>query len=444
MAKPLIQLVKGMHDILPADQPYWQLILKKATAILNDYGFERIDTPIVESSSLFSRSVGETTDIIEKEMYNFKTRGGDDLSLRPENTAAVVRAYIEDGMSVMRHPVQLWYFGPMFRHDNPQAGRFRQFYQLGIESFGDDNAATDAMLIFIGYKLLESLGLKNLAVRINSIGDSSCRPQYLRALKDYYRNRAKKVCNKCKKRLKTNLLRLLDCEEQVCKDIGKDAPQTVDHLDADCKSHFKGVLEFLDEVKIPYLLDSRLVRGLDYYTRTVFEIWPDEAVKTENQESDQPAAEVHSKVPRWALCGGGRYDKLVNLLGGPKTPATGWSMGMERLIITLKNQNVATHEHHAQPKIFIAQLGESAKRKGLLLFEEFRKHGISARASFGRDSIKSQLRIAHRLGIKYTLIVGQKESLDETVILREMDSGVQETIPQTKIVEAIKQRLKKE
>ncbi len=430
MSKLLIQSVKGMNDILPADQPYWQAILKKASAILADYGFEKIDTPIVEYTDLFLRSVGEVSDIVEKEMYNFKTKGGDELSLRPEGTAAVVRAYIEHGMSVMPHPVQLWYFGPFFRHDNPQAGRYRHFHQLGVESFGDENAATDAQLIFIAYKFLESLGLKNMVVKINSIGDSSCRPQYLKALKDYYRNRGKKVCNKCKKRLKGNILRLLDCQEQNCKDLSKDVPQMVDFLDDDCKAHFKNTLEFLDETKIPYLLESRLVRGLDYYTRTVFEIW------LEEKEGDNK--------PQWALCGGGRYDKLVNFLGGPKTPASGWSMGIERIILTLKSSDVPAPEHHLQAKIFIAQLGELAKRKGLLLFEEFRKHGVSARASFGRDSIKSQLRIANRLGINYTLIIGQKEALDGTVILREMDSGVQETIPQEKILDVVKQRLKKD
>jgi len=427
--KQLIQSPRGMNDILPADQPYWQFVLKKAAAILSDYGFEKIDTPITEHTSLFVRSVGEATDIVEKEMYNFKTKGGDELSLRPENTAGIVRAYIEHGMSVMPHPIQLWYFGPMFRHDNPQAGRFRQFYQIGAESFGDENAATDAMLIFMAYKLLENLGLKNLVVRLNSIGDSNCRPQYMKALKDYYRNRGKKVCNKCKKRLKENILRALDCEEQNCKEIAKDVPQIVDYLDEECKAHFKNVLEFLDETKIPYSMESHLVRGLDYYTRTVFEIWQEEKPE-ENAR------------PPWALCGGGRYDKLVNLLGGPKTPAAGWAMGVDRLIITLKEAGIPMPEYRPSPKVFIAQLGELAKRKGLVLFEEFRKHGIIARASFGRDSIKSQLRIANRLGIKYTLIIGQREALDDTIILREMDSGVQETVPQARILEMVKQRLK--
>jgi histidyl-tRNA synthetase len=438
MPKNSLQSVKGMKDILPEDQAYFHFIMKKATTLLADYGFERIDTPIIESTSLFVRSVGEATDIIEKEMYSFKTKGGDDLSLRPEGTAGVVRAYIEHGMAVKPHPVQLWYFGPMFRHDNPQAGRLRQFYQLGAETFGDENAATDASLIFIAYKLFESLGIKNPVVRLNSIGDSSCRPQYIKALKDYYRNRGKKVCNQCKRRLKNNVLRLLDCMEQNCQELGKGVPQMVDYLDEGCKTHFKNVLEFLDETKIPYLLDSHLVRGLDYYTRTVFEIWPEEA------KSEQ-AADSKENQPRplqMALCSGGRYDKLVNLLGGPKTPASGWAMGIERVILMMKELGISVPDPSSQPKVFIAQLGEMAKRKGLVLFEDLRKHGVTTRASFGRDSIKSQLRIANRLGIKYTLIIGQKEALDGTVILREMDSGVQETVPQEKILDMIKHRLK--
>lgn len=433
MKKPTLQSVKGMRDILPEEQPYWQFILKKAGAILADYGFDKIDTPILEQTSLFVRSVGEGTDIVEKEMYSFKTKGGDDLAMRPEGTASAVRAYIEHGMAVLPHPVQLWYFGPFFRHDNPQAGRLRQFHQIGVESFGDESAATDALVIYLGYKLLESLGLKNLAVKINSIGDNNCRPQYLKALKDYYRNRGKRVCKKCQKRLKTNILRLLDCEEQLCGEISKDVPQFVDYLDESCRAHFKMVLEFLDETKIPYLMDSRLVRGLDYYTRTVFEIWPEE--KPEGDSSTPVGLQL-------ALCSGGRYDKLVNQMGGPKTPAAGWALGVERVILALKEAGQGVPEAHAKPRVFIAQLGDLAKKKSLLLFEDFRKHGIAARASFGRDSIKSQLRIANRLGIKLTLIMGQKEAFDGTIILREMDTGVQETVAQAKIIDIVKYRLK--
>ncbi len=426
--KQELQAPKGMHDILPADQNYWSFIAKKAKTILEDYGFERLDTPLVESTGLFVRSIGETTDVVEKEIYSFKTKGGEQLALRPEFTAGNVRAYIEHGMHVMPHPIQLWSWGPVFRHDNPQAGRYRQFHQLNVEMFGDESAAADAQMIFLAYKILESTGLKNLIVRVNSIGDSNCRPQYLKALKDYYRGRDKKLCAKCQARLKTNILRVLDCKEETCREISKDAPQLIEYLDAECKQHFRGVLEFLDEIKVPYLLDSRLVRGLDYYTRTAFEIFVDAG---EDQGSQS------------ALGGGGRYDKLVALMGGPKTPATGWAMGIERIILALKAAQIVPPESHSQPKVFIAQLGEMAKRKSLVLFEEFRKTGITAKATFGRDSVKSQLKVANRLGIKYTLIMGQKEAMDHSVILREMDSGVQETVPLEKIVELVRNKLRK-
>jgi histidyl-tRNA synthetase len=429
MAKqPQLQSVKGMHDILPADQDFWQFVIKKGKHILEDYGFEKIDTPILESRNLFVRSVGEFTDIVEKEMYTFKTKGGDDLVMRPEGTAAIARAYIEHGMHTWPHPIQLWYFGQFFRHENPQSGRFRQFHQLGAETLGDESSATDAQLIFVAYKFLESMGLKNLTVKVNSIGDSSCRPQYIKAFKDYLRIRGKKLCPKCKLRLKTNILRVLDCSEKECKEVVKDAPNTIDYLDEECKAHFRSVLEFLDLLKVPYLLEPRLVRGLDYYTRTVFEIWPEEKPENDNIQ--------------FALLGGGRYDKLIASLGGPKTPAAGWSMGVERVIATLKALNISVPPSKIQPKIFIAQLGEFAKKKSLALFEEFRRAGIVAKTSLGRDSIKSQLRIANRLGIKFTLMIGQKEALDDSVILREMDSGVQETVPSGKILEMVKNRLK--
>src|SRR3990167_572227 len=266
-----IQAPKGMQDILPEDQKYWRYIIKKAENLLEFYGFERIETPILESTDLFARAVGESTDIVQKGMYTLKTRGGESLTLRPEGTAPAMRAYLENGMNVRPHPVKLYYWEPMFRHDQPQKGRYRQFYQLGIETIGDGSEAVDAELIFLAYKFVEGLGLKGYNVHINSIGDQNCRPAYLKALKDYYKNRLKKVCVNCKGRFKENILRMLDCKEEGCKEIAKEAPQTVDYLDDDCKRHFKHVLEFLDEAKVPYILNSRLVRGLDYYTRTVFE-----------------------------------------------------------------------------------------------------------------------------------------------------------------------------
>lgn len=425
MAKPrLIQAPKGMRDILPEDQKYFKYISKKSEALLEYYGFERIDTPILESVDLFSRSVGQTSDIIEKEMYTLKTKGGDMLALRPESTASIVRAYIENGMNVRPHPIKLSYWGPMFRHDQPQHGRYRQFYQLGAEVIGDNSEAIDAELIFLGHKLLDMLGLDNYNVHINSLGDNNCRPIYLKALRDYYKNRSKRVCVVCKNRFKTNILRLLDCKEIECVELAKEAPQVVDFLDDVCRSHFKHVLEFLDEAKVPYILNSHLVRGLDYYTRTVFEFIPEEG------------------SAQSSVIAGGRYDKLVEILGGSKTPAAGWAMGIDRIVLALKEKNASIPDIMPKPKVFLVQLGEAAKRKSLNLYESFRKAGIDAKSSIGRDSIKSQLRMAHRLGVRFALIFGQKEALDGTIILREMDTGIQETIPLEKIVDEVKKRLK--
>src|SRR3989344_4745688 len=271
-----LQAPKGIRDILPEDYKYFKYVLKKAELLLEYYGFEKIELPILEAVDLFLRSTGETSDIMEKEIYTLKTKGGDVLALRPEGTAGAVRAYIENGMNVRPHPVKLSYWGPMFRHDQPQHGRYRQFYQLGIETIGDSSEAVDAELIFLGYKLLDMLGLDNYNVHINSLGDSNCRPSYIKALKEYYKNRSKKLCSTCKNRLKVNILRLLDCKEPECIELSKEIPQIVDFLDEDCRSHFKHVLEFLDEAKVPYILNPRLVRGLDYYTRTVFEFIPDD------------------------------------------------------------------------------------------------------------------------------------------------------------------------
>lgn len=413
-----------MHDILPEDQKYWRYLAKKAETLLEDYGFEKIETPILEASDLFRRGVGEETDIVSKEMYSLRTKGGDDFTLRPENTAPVVRAYLEHGMQVRPQPVKLYYNAPMFRHDQPQKGRYRQFHQIGAETLGDASEIVDAELLFLGHKIIESLGIKGYTLTINSIGDQNCRPAYLKALKDYYRARTKKICAQCRIRVKENILRALDCKEEICREVRKDAPQIMDYLDGECKNHFKRVLEFLDEAKISYLLDPYLVRGLDYYTRTVFEFLPDD-----------PAA-------GGSILSGGRYDRLVDLLGGQRTPACGWAMGLERVVEVIRDQQINVPESGLKPKVFLAQLGDVAKRRSLMLFEDIRRVGIEIKSSLGRDSIKGQLRIAHRLGVRFALIFGQQEAIDKTVIIREMDTGVQETIPVEKIVDELKKRLK--
>ncbi|OGN07890.1 MAG: histidine--tRNA ligase [Candidatus Yanofskybacteria bacterium RIFCSPHIGHO2_02_FULL_39_10] len=415
-----------MHDILPEEQKYWRYILKKSASLADDYNFEKIDTPILEQTELFIRSASIGTDVVDKELYSLKTKGGDDLTLRPEGTASIVRAYLENGMNVRPHPVKLYYYGPMFRHDQPQQGRYRQFHHFGVETIGDASEIIDAELIFLAYKLLNSLGLDNYNVHINSMGDSSCRPAYIRTLKDFYKNRLKKVCAQCRMRYKKNVLRMLDCKEEGCKETGKDAPPIIDFLDDDCKSHFKRVLEILDEAKVPYILNPHLVRGLEYYTRTVFEFLPEENIGAQS-----------------TVIGGGRYDRLIDFMGGTKTPAAGWAMGIERIILALKERNVSVPEIGIKPKVFLVQLGDAAKKKSLTLFENLRKAGVEVKSSLGRDSIKSQLRIANRLGVKYTLIFGQKEALEDTIIVREMETGIQETILLDKIVDDIKKRLKK-
>ncbi|MEK7579898.1 MAG: histidine--tRNA ligase [Patescibacteria group bacterium] len=421
-----IQSVKGMHDILPQDRPAWDFIFKKAKEILEEYDYERIETPVLEETELFERGVGEGTDIVEKEMYSFKTRGGNDVTLRPEGTAPVTRAYIEHGMKSLPQPVKLYYIEPMFRHEQPQSNRYRQLWQIGAEQFGEGSFSTDAELIFVILKIFEEIGLKNhITLKINSLGDKICRPDYKKALKDYYKNKLKKVCVPCRNKFKKNVLRMLDCIQTECKEISAKAPQIFDFLDDECKTHFKNVLEFLEEAQVSYIVNPYLVRGLDYYTRTVFEIWSEE----EDGDSIQ-------------LAGGGRYDYLVELLGGQQTEAAGWAIGVERTIALLKKKEIKIPKIKQDPKIFLAQLGDLAKKRSLMLFEEFRKSGIPLKASLTRDSIKSQLRIANRLGVRFTLILGQREALDGTIILRDMESSVQETLPLKGIVEALKKKLK--
>lgn len=421
MAKnPKFQRPTGMHDILPEDQKYYQKIYNTVSDIADFYGFGKIETPVVEQTELFSKGIGLTTDIVKKEMYTLKTRGGDFLSLRPEYTASVVRAYIENGMHSWQQPVKLWYFGSCYRYERPQADRYRQFWHFGFEVFGEESPVIDAQIIQIFYNILQELKLKNLIVEANSIGDSNCRPYYKKLLSNYFRSRESSLCTDCKRRLKENVLRILDCKQEKCQPIKAEAPQVLDHLCEECHSHFKEILEFLDEIEIPYNLNSYVVRGLDYYTKTVFEIF---------SESSN------------ALVGGGRYDKLVKRLGGKETSACGAAAGVERIISLMKSQEVKLSKE-PEIQIFLAQLGSLAKRKSLKLLQDFRKANIKVAESFGKDSLKAQLNRADKIGAKYTLILGQKEALDGVIIIRDMRNGKQEIIKTDKVVVRIKKRLK--
>lgn len=417
------QTLRGMKDILPTDQGYWWLVFDKVRSLAKTYGFEKIDTPLLEESSLFVRSVGKDTDIVEKEMYIFEDLDGQKLALRPEATASSMRAYLNHGMWNLPQPIKAWYFGPMFRHERPQSGRYRQFHQFGFEILGEAGPVADALIIMIAYNFYAEMGV-NASIQINSLGCPACRENYKNELTQYYKTNRSKVCESCKKRLVKNPLRLLDCKEPSCLPIKEGAPQMIEFLCDDCKTHFMSVLEFLDELGLPYFLNHNLVRGLDYYTRTVFEIY-----STGDDEGSQTA-----------LGGGGRYDLLAEVLGGKPTPACGFAHGVERAIAKIKDAGQIVPEN-VKADIFIAQLGEQARRKAFTLFEKFRHTGIKVAESFCRNSLRGQLEQADKLGARYALIVGQKEVQDGSVIIRDMESGVQEMVDFNKAVAEIQKKL---
>lgn len=440
MKKPKFQAPTGMRDILPGDQDYFRKIYNVVENISSFYGFGKIDTPILEEAELFSRGIGLTTDIIEKQMYLVRTKGKDLLALRPEGTAPVVRAYIEKGMASLPSPIKLWYFGPFFRYERPQAGRYRQFYQFGLEVLGEKSSTSDAQIIQIFCNILKELKIKNLLVEINSIGDSQCRPYYKKLLVSYFRSRQQSLCFDCRRRIRENPLRILDCKEEKCQRIKTQAPQIIDHLCQECNTHFKEVLEFLDELEIPYSLNPYLVRGLDYYTKTVFEIsvLPDKSCSEEKPETEE---KKDNQIG--ALVGGGRYDGLIKSLGGRDESACGGAAGIERIIKILKESDNKKEKDAPVAKIYLAQLGNLGKRKSLKLFEDFRKEKIKVAESFGQDSLKSQLKTADKLGVKYSLIFGQKEALGEEIIIRQMDTGKQEIVKLDKVIATMKRKLKK-
>jgi histidyl-tRNA synthetase len=420
----MLQPPRGMRDLLPGEQPYWNQMRRVTARMALEYGFQRIDTPAVEYSNLFIRSIGTGTDIVDKEMYMFTTKGGDRVALRPEMTAGIGRAYIQHGMNVLSKPVKLFSTGPVYRYDRPQEGRYREHFQANFDAFGEQDPILDAQLIQMAYRVVTGLGIKNVQFQVNSIGCPKCRKEYQELLVAYFESKKQKLCQNCKKRLETNPLRILDCKEDKCIQVASGAPQSIDRLCPECRVHFKNLLEYLDELDLPYVINPRLVRGLSYYTKTVFEIW-----------SGDEEGKKHS------LGGGGRYDNLIEQLGGEHTPAIGFGLGMDRLVAEMKRVHAKSYIEQ-KPKVFLAQLGDLAKKKSLRIFADLQKNGILVAESFGRGSLKSQLRVADRLGVEITLIVGQKEALDETVIIKDMTSGTQETVINEKLVNGVKKILK--
>ena len=405
----MYQAPRGTSDILPGEQAYWRYIEQKAAHICQLYGYERIDAPAFEDTGLFARSVGEETDIVEKEMYTFEDRGGNKITLRPEGTAPVCRAYLEHGLHNWPQPVKLYYIASIFRYERPQAGRYREHHQFGYEAIGDDDPTLDAEVIDMAWQLFRSLELQHLTLNLNSIGCKKCRPEYLTVLKDYYASYAQDLCGDCKNRLTKNPLRLLDCKKPLCQPVADAAPRSVDHLCPQCDEHFNRLKVYLGLLNLPFEVNHRLVRGLDYYTRTVFEIQPE----TEGAQS--------------TLGGGGRYDDLIEELGGKPTPAIGFAVGLERIILNLKRQKVPVPPL-PRPQVFVAHIGDEARNEAIKLAASLRRNGIGTIEATGSKSLKAQLRQANNLSVRYAVIIGEQEIESRIAILRDMTSAEQETI----------------
>lgn len=416
-----IQSPKGMRDILGDEYYRFQGLFEKAQEVAVYYGFTPIETPILEHEETFTSAVGVGTDIIDKEMYTLKTKGGDHLAMRPEHTAGLMRAYIEHGMQNQTQPILLYHAGPVFRHDNPQKGRYRQFYQFDLDAIGSEKSVVDALVIRSIYTILEEAGAKNLVVTINSIGDKESRPAYLKELTHYYKKHIESLGAIDRERLKTNPLRILDSKDPKTKEINAGAPDAISFLSSAGKKHFKEVLEYLDEMGIPYQIDKTLVRGLSYYTHTVFEII----------EPTEDGGQI-------TIAGGGRYDYLGRALGSKKDiPAMGGSLGMDRIIERPWCKNLAPRIIK-KPKVYFIQIGFEAKLKSLAIIEILRKAHVPVMQSLSKDSLGAQLAVAEKSGAPYSIIFGQKEAMEKSVIVRNMETRSQETVKIDALCEYIK------
>jgi histidyl-tRNA synthetase len=410
----LYQAPRGTSDILPQEQAYWRYLEQMVAHTAQLYGYQRLDAPTFEDSRLFARSVGEDTDIVTKEMYTFEDRGGSRLTLRPEGTAPVCRAYLEHGLKNLPQPVKLYYIASIFRYERPQAGRYRQHHQFGYEAIGDDDPALDGEVIDMAWRFLASVKLKRLSLQLNSIGCQKCRPGYVAALKSYYKSHTQALCPDCKSRLERNPLRLLDCKQEACLKIAESAPKSADHLCPECADHFQQLKRYLELLGLPFTVNNQLVRGLDYYTRTVFEIQP------------------QGGGAQSTLAGGGRYDDLIEEMGGKPTPALGFAAGMERIILNLKKQKIEAPPL-PKPQVFIAYIGEAAKAEAVKLAANLRRGDIGVIQALGDKSLKAQLRQANNLGSSQAVIIGEEELKSGTVIVRDMASAEQKTVPISKL-----------
>lgn len=417
---------KGTRDIYGSNYYLFQGFFEKAQEVAIYYGFQPIETPILEHEDLFKTSIGEGTDIIDKEMYTLRTKGGDHLALRPEHTAPLMRAYLENNMQNLPQPVLMYQYGPLFRHENPQKGRYRQFWQFDMDALGSEKSILDALVIRTAMTILAEAGAENLSVDINSIGDKDCRSNYVRELTNYYKKHLNELGAIDKERLKTNPLRILDSKDEKTIAINEGAPEAIASLCSGCKKHFKEVLEYLEQMGIQYRLNKNLVRGLSYYTRTVFEI-------IQEAPADGGTA--------LTLAGGGRYDYLAKQLGSKKDiPAVGVSFGVDR-VIEMPWYKKLSPRILKKPKVYFIQLGFEAKLKSLNVIEILRKAHIPIAQALSKDSLSQQLAIAEKMDIPYSIIFGQREALEDSVIVRDMKTRSQETVPIPKLLTYLKEQL---
>jgi len=413
---------RGTSDILPGQVEKWQFIEKTMRSVCKEYNFEEIRTPIFEHTELFVRGVGEDTDIVEKEMYTFQDRGERSITLRPEGTAPVVRAYLENNLNAKPQPVKLYYMGPMFRYDRPQAGRYRQFHQMGVEVFGSHHPAVDAEVLAMAMDFYARIGLTNMELHLNSVGCPQCRPQLRKELQEFFRPRLDELCPNCRGRFDRNPLRIIDCKNAKCQELGMGAPTTIDCLCPDCRQHFDTVCNYLEVLNVPYIIDHKLVRGLDYYTHTAFEIMA-------------PGIGAQSSVG-----GGGRYNGLIEACGGPSIPGIGYALGMERIILAMEKQGIEV-ESSPGPDVFVAVLNPEDKEKAFEILFTLRREGISADQDYQNRSLKAQMKYASKIKAGYTLLLGGEELERGAAVLREMVTGKQEEIPLKEIIARIKQKL---
>jgi histidyl-tRNA synthetase len=413
---------KGTVDILPETSKRWRYLESKALDLFSRYGFERIRTPIFEHTEVFQRGIGISTDIVQKEMYTFEDKGGRNITLRPEGTAPVIRAYVEHNMNQMPQPMKLYYMGPMFRYERPQAGRYRQFWQIGIEAIGSDDPAIDAEAILLMIYYFQSLGLKDLTLYINSMGCEKDIPGYVEMLRGFASESTEKLCRDCQKRIDLNPLRLFDCKNKSCQAIMTDAPKLIDHLCQECRDHFLAVRQYLDMQGLGYTVKPELVRGLDYYTKTTFEV-----VSTRLGAQN-------------AIGGGGRYNKLVEEFDGPPTPGIGFAIGMERLVIAVEKEGVFdTIEDRMD--VFIAVADEAAKSPAINLLYALRNAKVKTEMDYMGRSLKGQLKYANKRGFKYTIFIGSTELESGQVIVKNMESGEQEDVKLSELVDRLSENV---